>query len=251
MKVTTTKGSVTNLKIFKPVQYLVVQGTSVDGFLNIKIRARIVNSETGRVDEIIPSISLYTLGEICSLNEGFSIFNAMDGKFRVNVMLHPTSSIYLSNNRYLEVDIIDCPSADTFSLFGLETNVVDKDFVCRYNKFYMSAGELQKTFSVGENENLIIPVTSFSEVTLQYKSGTSCSYTNDELDALMNLKNDIVYVYDKICCLADGNSGADFNVHFGNVMCYALDVTDVSDFTIKRNTAQTAFEIIMIDGIKE
>lgn len=249
MKVTSSVGDLSNLKIFKPIQYLVIKGRSISNFSSIKIRARVVNSMSGRVEEIIPSMKLQVLGEICSMNEGFFLRDGSNGDYLVNVMLHPTSAVYLSNDKYLEVDVTDNGASDAIEIYGLESNVVDKDFVCRYNKFYMSAGELQKTFAVGENENLILPTISFSEITLQYNSGTSCSYTKEELGALMMLKNDLVFGYNRSQSAADTSSEKQLVLGYASI--FGLDVADVSDFTIKREDASEAFELVMIDTIKD
>ena len=174
MKIANFKAaSQSGMKVFKPIQYLYSQGATTKTIDDVKVRARIVNSENGRVDEIIPLVSLGVLGEICSMNEGFFLRQEAPGgeMFAVNVMLHPSSAIYLSNDRYLEVDVQGLDGNYDTNIFGIEKPVIDKDFVCRYNKFYMSAGELQKTFSVGENENLIIPHQSFEEITLHYLGG--------------------------------------------------------------------------------
>lgn len=246
------------IKVFKPVQYLHVEGTANDGMKRVKLRARLVNSENGRVDEIIPLLGLDVLGEICSMNEGFFVKCDMDGSkdtFSVNVMLHPTSAVYLSNDRYLEVDIEGLDAASPCEIYGIEKPAIDKEFVCRYNKFYMSAGELQKTFTIGDNENLILPSESFEEVTLQYKNGSSCTYTNKELVALMMLQNDIVSVPDRKLGRNYLDNEANFwdeiNLRFGCADMYGLDVSEVNTISIRRATAASAFEFILMDTIKE
>lgn len=245
MKITEIKGNVTNVKVFKPIQYLNVTGwgKSLSGKT---LRVRLVNSETGRVEEIIPSMDLGVLAEITSMNEGFFISDGT--KYNVNVMLHPTSAINLSNDKYLEVDLMGVGEEELVSMYGLESPVIDKDFVCRYNKFYMAAGELQKTFSVGENENLVIPKESFEEVVLHYKNGSSCTYTTHEIEALMNLKNDIVCAYGRGACMGDPESAW---IYFGSRYMYGLDVSEVSDFTLRRTNSTESFEVVMIDTIKE
>lgn len=241
-----------NLKVFKPIQYLNIVAKSqspVTDPRETKLRVRVVDSMTGRVDEIIPSINLDVLGEICSMNEGFYMFDM--NHYSINIMLHPTSAIYLSNDKYLEIDL----TADTYmdgtnvTIYGLESPVIDKDFVCRYNKFYMAAGELQKTFVVGENENLIIPSASFDEIVLQYKNGSSCCYTKDEVVSLMMLKNDIVCVSDKVFHGSVGS--ATQQLILGCSSLVGLDIADVDNFTIKRTASTEAMEVIMIDTIKE
>lgn len=103
MKITEIKGNVTNAKVFKPIQYLNVTGWG-KSLAGKTLRVRLVNSETGRVEEIIPSMDLSVLAEITSMNEGFFISDGT--KYNVNVMLHPTSAINLSNDKYLEVDLM-------------------------------------------------------------------------------------------------------------------------------------------------
>lgn len=253
-----TAQSASGIKIFKPVQYLFVEGVANNGMKNVKMRARLVNSESGRVDEIIPLVGLDVLGEITSMNEGFFVkCDYEDGKdnFAVNVMLHPTSAVYLSNDRYLEVDIEGLSDAEETTIYGIEMPVIDKEFICRYNKFYMSAGELQKTFTIGENENLILPDESFEEVTLHYKNGSSCTYTNKELQAMMMLKNDIVSVPKLKCDYVVGTAFQavyeETRYCFGSADMYGLDVADVETISIRREAASKAFEFILIDTIKE
>ena len=258
MKVTSfTAEKQSGIKVFKPIQYLHVRGTAKDGLKRVKLRARLVNSENGRVDEIIPLLGLDVLGEICSMNEGFFVKCDMKGSldtFSVNVMLHPTSAVYLSNDRYLEIDIEGLDDVNPCEIYGIEKPAIDKEFVCRYNKFYMSAGELQKTFTIGENENLILPNESFEEITLQYKNGSSCTYTNSELEALMMLQNDIVSVpamnFNNLY-FKDGDFFDDANIRFGCADMYGLDVSDVNTMSIRRATAETAFEFVLIDSVKE
>lgn len=265
MKIATiTSSNVSGLKVFKPIQYLYVVGYSKEELAKAKLRARLVNSETGRVDEIIPLLGLDVLGEITSMNEGFFVRDkANDGvgygeKFCVNVMLHPTSAVYLSNDKYLEIDIeglVYAPQMGETAIYGIESPVIDKEFMCRYNKFYMASGELQKTFSVGENENLILPRSNFEEVCLQYKNGSSCTYTLAELEAMMMLKNDVVSV--PTCGLTrvqiDNESGTfdNLTINFGYASLFGLDVAEVDNFTIRRTYGNSAFELVMMDTIKE
>lgn len=250
MKISNFKGSVSNLKVFKPIQYLNIVSDNCPDVTNVKLRVRVVNSDTGRVDEIIPNISLDVLGEICSMNEGFYISSGGYKKFNVNVMLHPTSAVYLSNDKYLEIDVINRDAESNITLYGIESSVVDKEFVCRYNKFYMSAGELQKTFAVGENENLIIPDESFDEVALQFKNGTTCTYLRQELESLMMMKNDIVCLTSRSFDSVPESSMPEY-LYFGYRSMFGLDVEDVDNFTIKRGNSTSAFEIIMIDTLKD
>lgn len=248
MKITQTKGNIVNAKVFKPVQYINVQGHSPaeDGPNDVQIRVRLISSDTGKVEDIIPSMNLSLLGEISSMNEGFYISDS--SHFSVNVMLHPTSAIYLSNDKYLEIEV-ECEDSDMeITLYGIENALIDKNFVCRYNKFYMAAGELQKSFVVGQNENLILPISSFEEVVLSYKNGSSCTFTAAELEALMILKNDIVCVSK---CDQRYTGGLACDNVFGYETLFGLDVDGVDSFTIRRSEALTSFEIIMIDTIKD
>lgn len=244
-----------SIKCFKPIQYLYVRGKANNGIGNVKLRVRLVNSENGRVDEIIPLLSLDVLGEISSMNEGFFVKRGMaDNKddFQVNVMLHPTSAVYLSNDRYLEIDIEGLISSGaSCDIFGIEKPVVDKEFICRYNKFYMSTGELQKTFVVGDNENLIIPNDTFDEVILHYKNGSSCTYTFAELEAIMMLKNDLVSMPSLSVNGQVLETYANCSFVAGYASMYGLDVSDVESFSIRRSSGSNAFEFVLIDAVKE
>lgn len=250
MKITSFKEtSKSGIKVFKPIQYLYLTGTS-DDLDEVKVRVRVVNGETGRVDEIIPFLSLSVLGEISSMNEGFFCYNTDTHQFMVNVMLHPTSAIYLSNNKYIEIDIEGVTTTRETTIFGIERNVVDKDFICRYNKFYMAEGELQKSFAVGDNEDVILPQGSFEEVVLNYKNGTTCTYTQEELFALMMLKNDIVCIPQPVCNFSTLTSQAQSLV-FGSWFMKGLDISEVESITIRRTAGTASYELVMIDTLKE
>lgn len=246
-----TTASQSGIKVFKPIQYLHVEGRH-ENLSAVKMRVRMVNSESGRVDELIPFVSLDVLGEIASLNEGFFVGRTQGATgtpdFAVNVMLHPTASVYLSNDKFLEVDIEGLENGASTFIYGIETPEIDKNFVCRYNKFYMSAGELQKTFAVGENENLILPQSSFEEVSLHYKNGSTCNYTMPELTALMMLKNDVVSVSALSINTATNEA---FVAQFGYRSMFGLDVAEVETFDVRRSEASKAFEFILVDTIKE
>lgn len=260
MKITNfTESAKSGIKVFKPIQYLHICGTSQSGQLlgETKLRVRVVNSESGRVDEIIPLVGIDVLGEICSMNEGFFISRKNEAlgneEFEINVMLHPTSAIYLSNDKYLEIDIQGLKSGAETTIYGIEKPAVDKEFICRYNKFFMASGELQRTFSVGDNENLILPKSSFDEITLHYKNGSSCSYLLAELSAMMMLKNDLVSAprVSMNHSTWTNESYANYEMWVGYRSMLGLDVADVTDFTIRRSTSSTSFEFILIDTLKE
>ena len=265
MKIATiTTPNVSGLKVFKPIQYLFITGASIDALSSAKMRVRLVNSETGRVDEIIPLLGLDVLGEITSMNEGFFVRNKHNSgssaseSFAVNVMLHPTSAVNLSNDKFLEIDIEGLSMDGVVfesAIYGIESPVVDKDFLCRYNKFYMAAGELQKTFAVGDNENLILPRDYFDEVTLQYKNGSSCTHTLAELEAIMMLKNDVVSVPRCMIDRAIFDNANDMfenvSMHFGFASMFGLDISEVDTFTIRRTYGNSAFELVMMDTLKD
>ena len=250
MKITSFKETAkSGIKVFKPIQYLYLTG-SCDTIDGVKVRVRVVNGETGRVDEIIPFLSLSVLGEITSMNEGFFCYNTQSHQFMVNVMLHPTSAIYLSNNKYIEIDIEGVTESTETAIYGIERNVVDKDFICRYNKFYMAEGELQKSFAVGDNEDVILPQGSFEEVVLNYKNGTTCTYTQAELVALMMLKNDIVCIPQPVCNFSAMTSQSQSLV-FGSWFMKGLDISEVETITIRRSAGTTSYELVMIDTLKD
>jgi hypothetical protein len=254
MKVADLVGDVEGLKIFKPIQYIHVKGVC-GAPRTSSVRVRLVNTENGRTEEIIPMMTLEALAEITAMNEGFFYCQQQQDRYHsvaINIMLHPSMAVYLSNDKYLEVDVIGFTSG---SVYGLECENVDKDFLCRYNKFFMAAGELQKNFSIGKNENLILPKDTFEEVTLHFKNGSTCTYTQVELAAKMMLKNDIV----RLCDLTPSPYVAESFVEsikfysnaFGYDNYYGLDVSEVESISLRRNYATTGFEFYMLDVLAE
>ncbi|WP_321426721.1 hypothetical protein [uncultured Bacteroides sp.] len=253
-----------SIKIFKPVQYiyLSVVNYKMD---TANIRARIINTTTGKTEEIIPNISVLKLAEIASRNEGFFVKKigtttvsgavlptAVDLKGEYCIMLHPSMSVGLSNDRYMEIDILDLqkptPTSGSYTatmdVYGLENHKIDNDFAMKYRKFYMAAGELQKSFTVGDNEDLILPNdNTLSEVQLYYaRGGYAPVYMFPELCMMQRMKNDV-------CCVDVLNDlgVASTSVTNGFVNIVDVDVEGVDTINVKRASGASSYEFFMLD----
>ncbi len=250
------------IKVFKPIQYLLLSVTNYR-MDNANIRARIINTTTGKTEEIIPNISVLKLAEISTRNEGHyvrkvgtspgtaSVPQSVDLVGMYCVMLHPTSCVGLSNDRYLELDIYDLlkptPTSGSYTasmdVYGLESHTVDNNFAMKYRKFYMAAGEMQKSFTVGDNEDLVLPYdSSLSELQLYYKdAGYSPVFTFPELCMLQRMKNDIVCV-DQI-----DNAVPGIAIITGFNQILDVDVEKVDTINVKRSSAGGSYEFFMLD----
>jgi hypothetical protein len=177
-----------------------------------------------------------------------------------NVMLHPTSSVGLSNDRYLEVDIYDLEQPEiggdvlytsTCAVYGLENHKIDNDFSIKYRKFYMAAGEQQKAFVVGDNEDLILPNDdSLQELQLYYKDGSySPVFLLKELQTLQLMRNDIVS--DSQLSISGRTLTGNNETRYGFINLLDVDVEGVENINIKRNNSLKSFEFFMLDMVSE
>lgn len=280
MKITDFKDELKmeGIKIFKPIQYLSFHINNYD-LSKTNIRARIINTTTGKTDEIIPNMKLKDLAEIASRNEGFFVDEVIDRvegtaagdvKFEnnatmtavgiFNVMLHPTCSVGLSNDRYLEVDIYDLGQptqigdrfyTSTCAVYGLENHKIDNDFAMKYRKFYMAAGEQQKAFVVGDNEDLILPNDdSLQEIQLYFKDGSySPVYLLKELQTLQLMHNDIVC--DSKLKLTGRTQIGYSQTEYGFINLLDVDVEGVENINIKRVNSLKSFEFFMLDMVSD
>jgi hypothetical protein len=133
-------------------------------------------------------------------------------------------------------------------VYGLENHNIDNDFAMKYRKFYMAAGELQKSFTVGDNEDLILPNdNTLSEVQMYYNKGGYCPvYMYPELCMLQRMKNDV-------CCVdvASDLGVAATSVANGFLNILDVDIEGVDTINIKRSSGASSYEFFMLDMTAE
>lgn len=258
MKAINFKGSsYEGIRIFKPIRTLLVNITAdatvssddaqkVD-LRKVKLRCRLVNSKTGKTEEIIPNVDLMTLGDISTTGEGYYVYHPTKTS-SVPVELNLNGSVFLDNDKYLDVEISGLPSLAVTTIFGVEDVKIDETFFMRYNKFYMSVGELQKSFSRGDNEDLYLPVGSFREIQLNCDNGTTCVLSSEEVEYLNRKENDINSISGTLTD-QDG-SGSLVVARYGLGAMAHVDLDGVRDFEIRRTTATDAMEFILLDAVK-
>lgn len=250
-----TGASYEGIRIFKPIRSLLVcvkadstasSATEQEIDLTaVKIRVRLINSSTGKTDEIVPNIALGVLGDIATTGEGFYVYNPKK-ECAVPVKLNEGGAVFLDNDKYLDVEISGLPSKAVTTIYGIEDRKVDQDFFMRYNKFYMSVGELQKSFARGVNEDLYLPHGLFSEVQLNCENGTTPVFTSEEIEQLNREENDI----NSVGSTVQGAGGALVMARYGLGTMAHLDLDGVRDFEIRRISATESIEFILLDAVK-
>lgn len=211
MKIATLKGvgSVEDLKVFKPIQKILIKATVAGGSLSEsltdeKIRIRLINSVTGENKEIVSETSLSVLSEISCKKEGFvrnwqPRFNNDSGDVYAGYknfifVLNDSAALELSNDKYLQIDLFDLSSVVTYEVFGFEYPITSP-FVKSYSKMYVAPKELEKQFSVGNFEYLALPLDTIKEIQFFTKDGSASPvYLPDELKLDQEMSNDITSV---------------------------------------------------------
>lgn len=245
MKITEFKGTKENINVFKPIAGLMLHLVQADA----KVRVRMIDSDTGATLEVVPSIPVQMLAEFSTYGEGsFMSVKDVQNEYLTAFIKLSDDAVALSNNRYLSVDVIQ-PKQDGAAciVYGIESTNAPVSFFYRYNTVYVSAGELIKSFHVGDQEFLAIPLHHTSandaiidEVQLYTKNGTSPVYTERELRFIAQQNNDIVKVnYDSAgSTIVDGSSA---------LWCI-LDLTEVVSFDIKYLSNPKGTSVVMVDS---
>lgn len=285
----TGKTAEENLRVFKPIKKIAVVAkfenfTETDKLKvdNFRMRVRLVDGRKGDSIDILPETEISVLSEIASKYEGFQrrpLHNA--GKYNgvgtftipigadVDGLLH---AIDLSNDKYLDIDLLGLATTGvTYEVYGIEGHKVSSH-TRKYSKYYLSSGELEKTFSTGENEVLALPLHSLREVQLYAKNGGSSPvYTKDELRVEEDSANDVNFIRNdknfNLMITAEGTTmqpsysgGAPVGsqqfvgggvpvISFGAGNLVLIPLVDFTRFDIRRDEDSQNYQFLMIDTV--
>lgn len=284
----TGKTAEENLRVFKPIKKIAVvakfndfqesEKVKVDNF---RMRVRLVDGRKGDSIDILPETEISVLSEIASKYEGFQrrpLFNGTKfngvGTFTIPIGADVDNylcAIDLSNDKYLDIDLLGLASNVTYEVYGIEGHKVSSH-TRKYSKYYLSSGELEKTFSTGENEVLALPLHSLREVQLYAKNGGSSPvYTKDELRIEEDSANDINFIRnDKNFNLMITSQGTTMStaytgglpadstqyagggvpaISFGAGNLVLIPLVDFTRFDIRRDEDSQNYQFIMIDTV--
>ncbi len=276
MKITSIKGvaQLDNIKCFKPVGKIFIksyyEGLKSLGTFDPLIRVRLVDGRNGSSDELVPEMPLSVLSEIASKYEGFQRregYNPGTGKpvgFNLSTILlgaivghgvgENCAAIDLSNDKYLDIDLRNLDPLMTYEVWGMENHVISP-YVRTYKKFYLSAGELEKTFHVEGNEVFVYPISHVKELQMYAKNGTSPVYRKEELILDEDGRNDLVSVElgennQCIGTVIENRPGYVYiPIRFGYSEWGVMDVTSYNRFDFRREDGATSIMFLMIDTV--
>lgn len=279
MKVTSFTGvtQIDNVKIFKPVNKVFIKSVydpnktyGTGGVSNVNeplIRVRLVDGRNGRSDELVPEIELEVLSEIASKYEGFqrrasrpANSNHINGFDLHSVLLgaivgvgvgEECAAIDLSNDKYLDIDMRNLNPDITYEIWGFEHHVISS-FVRTYRKFYLSTGELEKSFFVEGNEVLAYKITDLRELQLYALNGASPVYRQTELILDEDTRNDLVSVSLNsgnwsYASLDPNNNSFRIPIRFGYADWGVIDLRPYKSFDFRREDGMNAVMFLMID----
>lgn len=282
MKITSVTGvkSIENVKCFKPVSKLFLKckytgtrsapkGFTVP-FTDPQIRVRLVDGANGSSKEIVPEMSVSILSEIAAKYEGYQrrafvdysgateeqptvevtgydIYSIIIGQ---QLDVETISAVDLSNDKYLDIDLRNLDPFCEYELWGMESHIINP-FVRSYQKFYLSAGEIEKSFSVGENEVLVYPLSQIKEIQL-YAKHTSASpvFRREELILDEESRNDLTTV-----SLTEDNdlplfrANAVLPIKFGYSEWGVMSIHEFTRFEIRRDDGLESLTFLMIDTV--
>jgi len=278
MKVTSFTGvsQIDNVKIFKPVNKIFVKTIyngvePMDADNNPSIRVRLVDGRNGRSDELVPEMELEVLSEIASKYEGFqrravrdTQNQTVDGYDLHSVILgaivgtgvgEECAAIDLSNDKYLDIDMRNLNPNLTYEIWGFEHHIISS-FARTYRKFYLSVGELEKSFFVEGNEVLAFKISDLKEIQFYALNGSSPVYRKDELILDEDTRNDLVSVQLDDNNLSRAMSATVENtnvvetilgIRFGYADIGVIDLRPYKSFDFRREDGMQAVMFLMID----
>ncbi len=226
---TPKNGRVEGIKIFKPIQTLLVN-VLVDsahqqcpkGILKyienkMKVNVTLQNSDNGHLTTLVPYIEIGKLADISTYNEGYSVVN--DSSILYPVMLSVDQNLSVDNDKYLEVSFLDIPSyVHTINLNSFEVGELS-DFVAYYSKMTAPAGVARYQINTNDSEFLSLPVTGFDEIQIKHINGVVSVLDKTDLDYLMAQNNDITAVLQE-------KSGLSFTGRFSDHDVMTLQTAD-------------------------
>lgn len=240
---TPENGKLSSIKHFRPSQAILFvfnidspRSVGTDEFKSntAKLNVNLQNSKTGNLQTIIPYISLLSLAEISTFNEGVVLIK--DRSMTLPVLLHPTDNISIDNDKYLEFSLIDIPGwVKTIDIYSFETGK-NTDFVTKYNKMSCPAGSARSFFSVADNDFIQLPISGFDSIRVTYKNGIVSDMTPVELSYYMAQNNDVT---------AYNSSSLGVKVS-GTVVGAKPDYLDFTDFI-----TDYKMKLIRVQGVSE
>ena len=286
MKVTSFTGvtQIDNVKIFKPVSKIFIKtnykGTTSGPIVRVDplIRVRLVDGRSGRSDEVVPEMRLSILSELASKYEGFQRRADLNRSLQMGDYSHSgfdlctvmlgaivgldsysqCAAIDLSNDKYIDIDMRELDMDCTYEIWGFENHIISPN-VRTYRKFFLSAGELEKTIHVEGNELLLFPMDKVKEIQFYAINGSSPVFRREEFILDEDGRNDLVSV-----ALTNGNgvripivpdSGGTalgvgwLPIEFGYSAWGVVDITPFNRFDFRRDDGIDAVTIVMIDTI--
>lgn len=265
-------------KAFKPVTSLVLRVKCVDktkrwaDYVHPDIRVRLVDGARGSSHEVVPQMSCDTLSDIAAKTEGYqrrlgwaadmSAPNnvRLSGANQYTIVLNSLAAVDLSNDKYLDIDLFNCKAGFHYELFGLEHPEISQ-FVRTIKKFYLSGGEMEKGFSVQDNELLALPLSQIKEIQFFSKNGlTSPVFSSVELALLEDQSNDIqnlaVNEFNQLV-VTNGHTDLKHDTQTGFMIVVGsfgfdkwalVDLTPYSRFEVRREEGTEALMFFMIDS---
>lgn len=272
MKITSVSGvtGIENVKCFKPISKVFIKVIyPLDNMImeesDPMIRIRLVDGRTAGNTEIVPEMQLSILSEIASKYEGFQRkagkvagqqgHSYYDGFSLSSVLIGRQMSdgiiaaVDLSNDKYLDIDLRGLNPKCTYEVWGMENHIIDT-FVRRYTKYYLSSGEIEKTFGTGENEVLVYPIDEIKELQMFAKNSTASPvFRKEELILDEDGRNDLVYVHlnNDNDCILQPNSEGKLPVKFGYSRWGVMSISDFERFEVRRDDGLKTLQFLMID----
>jgi len=273
MKITSVTGvdKIENVKCFKPICKVFVKAVYPDGVVepqedkDPQIRVRLVDGQRGSSAEVVPEMPISILSEIASKYEGFQRrpasvkgaggVNYLSGYSTSSVILgqqldmDTISAVDLSNDKYVDIDLRGLDPRVTYEIWGMESHVINP-FIRTYRKFYLSQGEIEKNFSVGDNEVLVYPIDQIKEIQLYAKnSQASPVFRKEELILDEDSRNDLVWVGLTGENLSPISEHSTVQAKFGFSKWGVMSVDEFNSFDIRREDGLEALTFLMIDTV--
>jgi hypothetical protein len=241
-------GTIPKVNIFTPCSELLIvvkHETSYDLLEKIQnpatISVKLQNSETGKSDDILPSVRLGELAEISAYNQGTVIMTS--GLFIYPVMLNPVGNINLSNNKFLEIELkgligpsVEFP-APTVEIYTVTTSVMS-DFVTKYEHLTIPQGVTRQVFDTKEIEFVLFPQidAGLDSIRMTHNNGVVVEMSKIEMIYNQFKNNEITAVI--LNGLTSGMEHGEnaTNVMYGMGTSAILNLSEVKSIEIIRET---------------
>lgn len=220
---------------------------------SLTMDAYVVSKKAGQV-QIANQTPLSVIAEYGQNAEGF--IRIVDNGTNITGLrfflpLCPEGALSMQDDETISIAISGVPNSADYKLniWGIETSTADFS-VHQFSEKAVPEGNTEKEFDLTDVHTLIVPnVGNVTEVVITYSNGKWCRYTNQEMNAISDMSNDLAYIATTPAGTAYGAKGNHVLTVASAVSCVIkTDGTAVRTYVVRDRAATKTMDVEKINS---